>query len=110
MEFRCNLLKLSVNKEGYKTVVIFPAGWNDKGWDRIFSAIEDIVGQSSLERKGNSYQSLKAKRGDVGAPLPPPPLGCCPQCGFRVKPACFLRFFVGALSSSPLIKGAGSSA
>ena len=51
------------------------------------------MGQSSLEpnvnRKGNNYQSLKAKRGDVGASPPPPPLGCCPQCGFKGEPACF---------------------
>jgi len=98
LEFRCNLagkfLKLSVTKEGYRTFVIFPTGRNEKGWDRIFKAIEDIVGQSSLEpdvyRKGNSYQSLKAKSGYVGALPPPPPSGCCPQRGFRGEPACFL--------------------
>ena len=52
LEFGCDLagkfLKLSVTKEGYRTFVIFPAGWNDKGWVRIFDAIADILGQSSL--------------------------------------------------------------
>jgi len=118
LEFRCDLagkfLKLSVTKEGYRTFVIFPAGWNDKGWGRIFTAIKDIVGQSSVEPnvnpKGNGYQLLKAKRGDVGAPPPPPPLGCCPHCGFRCEPACFLRSFASALSPVPFNKNAGSSA
>ena len=63
LESRRNLagkfLKLSVTKEGYSTFVIFPAGWNEKGWDKIFAAIEDIVGQFSMEPnlklKGNGH-------------------------------------------------------
>jgi len=40
----------------------------------------------------------------VGAPLHHPPLGCCPQCGFAGKPACFLHSFAYVLSSSPSSK------
>ena len=68
------------------------------------SVVEPIVNQ-----KGNGYQVLKAKRGDVGAPLPPPPLGCCPQCGFRGEPFCFLRSFASVLAPMPFNKVAGSS-
>ena len=39
LEFKSNLarkfLKLSVSKEGNKAFVIFPVGWNDKGWVKI---------------------------------------------------------------------------
>ena len=94
LEFRRSLagkfLKLSVTKEGHSAFVIFPAGWNEKGWHKIFSAIEDIVGQfsvdSNLGKEGNGRQMLMTKRGDVGVPPPPPPpLGCCLQCGLEVN-------------------------
>ena len=53
LESRSNLagkfLKLSVSKEGRRAFVIFPAGWNDKGWVKIFDSIAGILGQSSLE-------------------------------------------------------------
>ena len=103
LEFKSNLagkfLKLSVSKEGNRAFVIFPAGWNDKGWVRIFEAIPVILDQSSLEpdlhRKRNSDQAMKSRRDVVGALLPPPSLGCCPQCSFAREPARFLRSFAG---------------
>ena len=109
LEFKSNLagkfLKLSVSKEGNRAFVIFPAGWNNKGWDRIFESIAGIMGQPSFEpvlhRKRNSTLAVKPRRVAAGAPLPPPPLGCCPQCGFTGEPACFLRSFAGVLSSPP---------
>ena len=117
LELKSNLagkfLKLSVSKEGNRAFVIFPAGWNEKGWVRIFDSIAAIMGQPSFDpvllRKGNSAQAFLPRRAPTGAPLPPPPLGCCPQCGFTGEPACFLRSFAGALSSSPSTKVLGSS-
>jgi len=80
LEFKSNLagkfLKLSVSKEGNRAFVIFPAGWNDKGWVRVFEAIVVILDQSSLEPdlywKGNSDQAMKSKRDAVGV-FPPHP-------------------------------------
>ena len=106
-------LKLSVSKEGNRAFVIFPAGWNEKGWDRIFDSIAGIMGQPSGEpvllRKGNSAHTLLPGRAPTGAPLPPPPLGGCPQCGFTGEPACFLRSYAGAVSSSTSTEVLGSS-
>jgi len=117
LEFKCNLagkfLKLSVSKEGNRAFVIFPAGWNDKGWVRIFEAIPVILDQSSLEldlhRKRNSDQAMKSRRDALGALPPPPSLGCCPQCSLAGEPARFLRSFAGVLSSSPSTKVVGLS-
>ena len=71
------------------------------------------MGQSSIKLdlhwKGNNSQSMKSRSDDVGAPPPPLPPACCHQCGFVSEPACFLRSFASALSSSPLTKDLGIS-
>jgi len=106
LEFKSNLagkfLKLSVSKEGNKAFVIFPAGWNDKGWVKIFEAGTSILGQSSLEpvfhRKGNNTQALKSRRDAVGAPPSTTTLGLLPSMRFcrgtSLFPALFRWWFV----------------
>jgi len=37
-----------VIKNGRRSFVIFPAGWNDKGWARIFKSLAEIVGPSYM--------------------------------------------------------------
>jgi len=48
LEFKSNFagkfLKLSVSKEGNIAFVIFPAGWNNNGWVKIFDSIAGILG------------------------------------------------------------------
>jgi len=48
LEFKSNLagkyLQLAVIKEGSRTFVIFPAGWNDRRWIKIFDSVAEIVG------------------------------------------------------------------
>ena len=69
LEFKSNhagkFLQLSVIKEAIRTFVIFPAGWNEQGWTKIFDSIAEVVAQSPLEPvlqlKGCNLQALKSK-------------------------------------------------
>jgi len=76
-------LRLSVKVKGKRTFVIFPAGWNESGWAKIFDALTEIVnlafsGASGM--LGRPLQQVTLAHG-VMPPLlpPPPPPGCCPS-------------------------------
>jgi len=81
LEFKSNLavkfLQLSVIKEGNRTFVIFPTGWNDQCWGKTFDSVAEIVGQSPIEPvlhlKGCHSQELKSKSFGVDPAPPPPP-------------------------------------
>ena len=42
-------LKLSVNIDGKRSFVIFPTGWNEWGWFKMFGLIAEIVGLAPLD-------------------------------------------------------------
>ena len=103
MEYKRNragmFLQLSALKEGQRSFVIFPTGWNGGGWKKKFNALSEII--NPLNRGPGGVRAESSSQGIVGlnATLPPPPLGSCPKCGFSGEPACFLRTFGQVVSS-----------
>ena len=90
-------LQLSALKQGQRSFVIFPAGWNGRGWKKIFDAMKEIIyphnkGPGALSAKSSAQGPLS-----VSVVPPPPLLGCCPKCGFAGEPTCFLRSFSQAV-------------
>jgi len=86
-------LSLSVFKNGRRSFVIFPTGRNGSGWARIFDVLSELV--SFPNRRSGGEQRVSLSQGALLNKrflpiLPPPPLGCCPKCGFSGEPSCFL--------------------
>ena len=93
---------LSAIKQGEKSFIIFPAGWNERGWTKIFDALKEIIKSHSMG-SGASGAKPSAQRSFPFCDLPPrPPLGCCPKCGFAGEPASFLHTFGQGVSSESL--------
>jgi len=97
--------QLSIIKAGRRSFIIFPAGWNERGWARILDALNEIVGPSNLgvgdSHKLSSPQQPLAN-GIMPSPSPPPPHpGCCPKCSFTREPACFLRSYAHVVQATP---------
>ena len=107
-EFKNNhtgkFLQLSVTKEAFRTFIIFPAGWNEQGWIKIFQSIEEIMGQAPLEpalqQKGSILHSEPKSYG-VGPPPPSQRPGCCPKCGFVGEPTNSFRCYAELVSPPP---------
>ena len=84
--------------------MIFPPGWNGSGWARIFEVLSELISflfrGSGGKHRVSLSQGASLNKGFL-PPLPPPPLGCCPKCGFSGEPSCFLRlsFQAGAYES-----------
>jgi len=95
-------LQLSPIKQGQKSFIIFPASWNERGWTEIYDALKEISKPHSL-RSGVLDTKTSAQRSFPFCNMPPPPpMGCCPRCGFAGEPACFLRTFGQAVSTESL--------
>ena len=106
LEFKRNragrFLQLSAIKQGQKSFIIFPASWNERGWTEIYDALKEIIKPHSL-RLGVLDTKTSAQRSFPFCNMPPPPpMGCCPRCGFAGEPACFLRTFGQAVSTESL--------
>lgn len=89
-------LQLSMVNKGKRSFVIFPAGWNERGWAKIFNALSEIVNLAFLDtsralRRPTHQMTLVHDAVPPPATLPPPPPpGCCPKCGFTGEPQRFL--------------------
>jgi len=95
-------LQLSALKQGQRSFVIFPAGWNGRGWEKIFDALKEII---YLHSKSSGAASAKSSaQGPLSLSVVPSPLpfGCYPKCGFAGEPACFLRLFNQTVFVKPL--------
>jgi len=84
-------LQLTAIKPGKRSFVIFPAGWKGRGWIKIFEALNEII--NPLRKSPRDVSAKSSAQGPllVSALPPPPPLGCCPKCGFSGELMCFLR-------------------
>jgi len=91
-------LQLSIINKGKKTFIIFPGDWNERGWAKIFDALNEIVNLAFLAASGaltRPPHQVTMAQGVVPPrpPLPPPPPpGCCPKCGFIGEPKCLPLF------------------
>ncbi|KAJ8434740.1 hypothetical protein Cgig2_001943 [Carnegiea gigantea] len=69
-------LQLSIIKDGRRSFIIFPVGWNDRGSARILDALNEIVGPSNLGL-GDSHKLSSPQQplpnGVMPSPSPPPP-------------------------------------
>jgi len=95
-------LQFSATKQGQKSFVIFPAGWNERGWAKIFDVLKEIIKPHSLGLGVSGAKPLVQKSLPLCDLPPPPPMGCCPKCGFAGEPAYFLRSFGQAISTESL--------
>ncbi|KAJ8450026.1 hypothetical protein Cgig2_029388 [Carnegiea gigantea] len=102
---RENLQLSAINKDK-RTFVIFPAGWNERDWAKIFDALTNILNLAFLGASGalrRPLHQVTLAHGVVPPPLPPPPPpSYCPKCGFTCGLECWLRSVphVGATTPS----------
>jgi len=101
-------LQLSVINKGKRTFVIFPAGWNERGWAKIFDALNEIVNLAFTAASGAlrrpPHQVTMAHGAAPPRPPQPPalPPGCYPKCGFIGEPKCFLRSVPHIAATTPV--------